>query len=155
MVLVMLLIAVMAMYIILAVHSNCFGSFSAWITNVTVITAAAIGMLMFVGMYVHFPTHLCEQCGRASYLSTGQNEQNQSVQPPDHNNPTQSIVSNPHSTVTTETTPLIPHAPKVGHHNDRSHTSYSVAHSPVTTETAALISHPPKVDHHNDLVTHS
>ena len=140
MVLVMLLIAVMAMYIISAVHSNRFGSFSAWITNVTVITAAAIGMLMFVGMYVHFPTHLCEQCGRASYLSTGQNEQNQSVQPPDHNNPTQSIVSNPHSTVTTETTPLIPHAPKVGHHNDRSHTNFSIAHSPVTTVTAPLVS---------------
>ena len=33
------------------------------LTNVTVITAAAIGMLMAVGMYVLCPTHLCEQCG--------------------------------------------------------------------------------------------
>ena len=59
-VLVMLLIVVMAMYIVSAVHTNGFGSFSAWLTNVTVITAAAIVMLMVVGMYVHFPTHLCE-----------------------------------------------------------------------------------------------
>ena len=36
------------------------------LTNVMVITVAAIGMLMVVGMYVHCPTHLCEQCGRAS-----------------------------------------------------------------------------------------
>ena len=154
-VLVMLLIAVMAMYIISAVHSNRFGSFSAWITNVTVITAAAIAMLMVVGMYIHFPTHLCEQCGRTSCLSTGQNEQNQSVHPAEYNNPTQLSVNNPHSTATTETTPLIMHAPKVGHRNERSHTTYSVAHSPVTTETAPLISCPPKAGHHNDQVTHS
>ena len=87
-------------------------------------------------------------------MSTGQNEQNQSVNHAGHNNPTQLSVNNPHSMVTTETTPLITHAPKVGHHNEGSHTSYTVAHSPVTTATTPLISHLPKVDHHNDLATH-
>ena len=154
-ILIMLPLVVMAMFIVSAVRSDGFGSFPAWLTNVTVITTATIGMLMAVGIYVHLPTHLCKQCRRASYLSTGQNEQNehQLVYPPEHNNLTQTRFSNPHSTVTTETTPLITYPPKVSHHNDRSCTSYSVAHSPVTTETAPLISRPQKVGHHNDLVT--
>ena len=103
---------VMAMFIVSAARSNGFGSFSAWVTDVTVITAATIGMLMAVGIYVHLPTHLCKQCGRASYLSTGQNEQNQSVHHAEHSNPTQSSVNNPHSTATTETTPLITYPQK-------------------------------------------
>ena len=72
-------------------------------------------------------------------LSTGQSEL-QPLHLPEHSNSTETRFSNPHSTVTTETTSLITHAPKVGHHNDRSHTSYSVAHSPVTTMTAPLVS---------------
>ena len=103
---------------------------------------------MAVGMYVHFPTHVCEQCRRCPYLSTGQSEL-QPLHLPEHSNSTETRYSSPHSTVTTENTPLITHAHKVGHHNDRSHTSFSIAHSPVTTMTAPL-----EVDHHNDLVKH-
>ena len=131
----------MAMFIISTVRSGGFSSFSAWLANATVITGANVVMLMAVGLYVHFPTNLCEQCRRCPYLSTGQSEL-QPLHPPEteHNNPTETRFSNPHSTVTTETTPLIPHASKVGHYNDRSHTNFSIAHSPVTTVTAPLVS---------------
>ena len=139
-VLILLPLVVMAMFIVTTVRSGGFSSFSAWLANVTVIRAANVVMLMAVGMYVHFPTNLCEQCRRCPYLPTGQSELQPVHPPPQHNNSTQTRFSNPHSTVTTETTPLIPHASKMGHHNDRSHTSFSIAHSPVTTVTAPLVS---------------
>ena len=110
-ILIILPLVVMVMFIVSAAHSNGFGSFPAWLTNVTLTTAATIGMLMAVGIYVHLPTNLCEQCGRASHLSTGQSEL-QPVHPPEHSNSTETRFSNPHSTVTTETTPLITHASK-------------------------------------------
>ena len=58
-ILIILPLVVVAMFIVSAARSNGFGSFSAWVTDVTVITAATIGMLMAVGIYVHLPTHLC------------------------------------------------------------------------------------------------
>ena len=74
------------------------GSFSAWLKNITVATATTIGTLLAVGMYVHFPTHLCKQHRRAVVVrrpphqqlpSVGQNEgiEQQSAHPPEHNNP--------------------------------------------------------------------
>ena len=140
-VLIILTLVIMVWYIKLAVHSAGFGSYSAWLTNVTGIRAASLVLLMAIGMYVHFPKHVCEQCRRSPYLSTGQSEL-QPLHPPEteHTNSTGTNFSNLHSTVTTETTPLIPHASKMGHHNDHSRTSFSIAHSPVTTVTAPLIS---------------
>ena len=110
-ILIILPLVVMVMLIVSAARSNGFGSFSVWVTDVTVITAATIGILMAVGIYVHLPTHLCEQCWGASYLSTGQNE-HQPIHPPEHKNPTETTFSNLHSTVTTETTPLITYPQK-------------------------------------------
>ena len=156
-ILIIITLMVMVTFIVSAARSNGLGSFSAWLTNVTVITGATIGMLMAVGIYVHLPTHLCEQCRRVSYLSTGQND-HQFVHPPMQNrSSTQTSVSNQHATVTTdlETAPLISRPPKADLHNHHSCTSYSIAHSPVTTETAPLIPRPPKVGLHNNLVTHS
>ena len=131
-ILIILALVIMVWYIRLAVHSDGAGSFSAWLRKVTITGAASIVMLTAVGMYVHFPMHLCEQCRRSPCMSTGTSEL-QPLHPPEHSNSTQTRFSNPHSTVTTETTPLIPHAPKVSHHNDHSCTSFSIAHSSVTT----------------------
>ena len=130
--LIILTLVIMVWFIRSAVHSHRFGSFSAWLRSVTITEAVNLVMLMAVGMYVHFPMHLCGQCRRSPSSSTGQSEL-QPLHPPEHSNSTQTRFSNPHSTVTTDTTPLITHAPKVGHHNDRSCTSFSVAHSSVTT----------------------
>ena len=140
-ILIILLPVIMVWFIKMAIHSAGFGSYSAWLTNVTGVRAVCLVLLTAIGMYVHFPKHVCEQCRRSPYLSTGQSEL-QPLHPPEteHSNPTETRFSNPHSTVTTETTPLILHASKVGHHNDRSHTSFSIAHSPVTTVTAPLVS---------------
>ena len=131
----------MVWFIKLAVHSAGFGSYSAWLTNVMGIRAASLVLVTAIGMYVHFPKHVCEQCRRSPHLSTGQSVL-QPLHPPEteysNSTPTR-LFSNPHSTVTTETTPLILHPSKVGHQNDRSHTSFSIAHSPVTTVTAPLV----------------
>ena len=138
-VLIILLLVIMVWFIKLAVHSAGFGSFSAWLTNVTGIRAASLVLLTAIGMYVHFPRHVCKQCRRSPYLSTGQSEL-QPLPPPEHSSSTQTRFINPHSTVTTETTPLIPRAPNMAHHNDHSHTSFSIAHSLVTTVTAPFVS---------------
>ena len=137
-VLVILPLVIMVWFIRLAVYSDGFGSFSAWLRNVTGIRAANFVLLTATGIYVHFPTHMCEQCRRSPYLSTEQSEL-QPLLPPKCNISTQTRFSNPHSTVTTETTPLITHALKVGQQNDRSCTSFSVAHSSITT-TVPLVS---------------
>ena len=137
-ILVILPLVIMVWFIKSAVHSDDFGSFSAWLINVIGIKAANFVLLTAIGIYVHFPTHVCEQCRRSPYLSTEQSEL-QPLLPPERNISTQTRFSNPHSTVTTETLPLMPHALKVSQHNDCSHTSFSVAHSSVTTVTAPLI----------------
>ena len=137
-VLVILPLVIMVWFIRLAVYSDGFGSFSAWLRNVTGIRAANFVLLTATGIYVYFPTHMCEQCRRSPYLSTEQSEL-QPLLPPKCNISTQTRFSNPHSTVTTETTPLITHALKVGQQNDRSCTSFSVAHSSITT-TVSLVS---------------
>ena len=137
-VLVILPLVIMVWFIRLAVYSDGFGSFSAWLKNVTGIRAANFVLLTATGIYVHFPTHMCEQCRRSPYLSTEQSEL-QPLLPPKRNISTQTRFSNPHSTVTTETTPLITHALKVGQQNDCSCTSFSIAHSSITT-TAPLVS---------------
>ena len=79
------------------------------------IRAVCLVLLTAVGMYVHFPKHVCEHCRRSPYLSTRQTElQPLHLPETEHSNSTETRFSNPHSTVTTETTPLILHASKVG-----------------------------------------
>ena len=138
-ILIIIPLVVMAMFIVSAGPSGGFGSLSAWLTNTTVITAVNVLMIVAVGIYVHFPANLFEQC-RCPYLSTKQSKQQNELHPPELNNSTKTRFSNPHSTITTETTPLITHASKTGQHNDPSHTTISIAHSPVTTVTAPLVS---------------
>ena len=109
-------------------------------------------MLLAVGIYVHFPTHLCKQCKRAVVMRrapcqqlppAGQNEriEQQSAHPPKQSNP--SGTRSDHVT-----TPLVPSPPKVDHRNNPrpSHTKYSYPHS-LDHETTPLL---PKVNHHND-----
>ena len=158
-VLTILTLVMMLWFLLSAVSPKGFGivgSFSAWLKNVTITTATTTGMLVAVGIYVHFPTHLCKQCRRATDLHqqirpVGQNEgiEQQPAHPPEHNNPPEEHFNNPppdHMTA-----PLVPSPPKVNHRNNSrpSHTGYSNPHSPVTTdhETAPLL---PKVNHRNN-----
>ena len=86
------------------------GSLSAWLGNITVTPAITIGTQVVVGIYVHFPTHLCLHCKRTLHQEGGQNEQQ------------------------------VIHPPQVANHNTRcSQTTYTNLHSPVTTETIPLI----------------
>ena len=53
-----------ACFTVLAVPSISHGeikSFSAWLVNVTVTLGPASGVLVAVGVYVHFPAHLCQR----------------------------------------------------------------------------------------------
>ena len=133
----------MLWFLMSAIRSEGFrkiGSFSAWLKNITVATATTIGTLLAVGMYVHFPTHLCKQHRRAVVVrrpphqqlpSVGQNEgiEQQSAHPPEHNNPPESRFNNLHSPVTTDhkPAPLMSYPPDVDHGYDSrpSHTKYS------------------------------
>ena len=129
------------------------GSFSAWLKNVTITTATTIGILVAVGMYVHFPMHLCKQRRIAEVdphhqlPPVGQNEgiEQQPAHPLEHNN------LHDENNPPPDLAPLVPSLPKVDHRNNPrpSHTGYSNPHSPVTTdhERAPLL---PKVNHHNN-----
>ena len=166
-ILTVLILVVMLWFLLSAVRSKGFhkiGSFSAWLKNITVTTATTIGTLLAVGIYVHFPTHLCKQCRRAVVVRRAPHQQlpsarqsegieQQPAHPPEHNNPPESRFNNLHSPVTTDhkPAPLILYPPDVTHRYDSkpSHTRYSNPHSPVTIdcESAPLILHLPKPDH--------
>ena len=94
------------------------GSFSGWLRNVTVTTASTIGMLVVVGLYVHFPTHLCHCSLKASHSEREQNEQ-QIVHPPEvacHN--TQTMYTSLHSPITTVTVTPVPEVDHCKHPTD-------------------------------------
>ena len=123
------------------------GSFSGWVRNVTVTTASTVGMLVVVGVYVHFPTQLCLHCRRALDLG-GQNEQERGQNEQERGQNEQQI-AHPPEVACHNTQPVItPHPPEVDHHKYHTHTICDIPHSPVTTESTPLIStHPPEVDH--------
>jgi len=53
-------------YIVSAVTAKNFrNSFSDWLREATVTLAATVGILVATGIYIHFPTHLCDLCKRA------------------------------------------------------------------------------------------
>ena len=159
-VLTVLTLVMMLWFLLSAVSSKGFGkvgSFSAWLKNATITTATTTGMLLAVGMYVHFPTYLCRRAEVARTAlhhqqhriaevdphhqlpPVGQNEgiEQQPANPPEHNNLPDE--NNPPP----DLAPLVPSLPKVDHRNNPrpSHTGYSNPHSPVTTdhETAPLL----------------
>ena len=131
----------MLWYILSAISSKShIGSFSTWLGSVTAALAGAIALLVVVGVYVHFPTHLCcLRCNRALHREGEQNEQ-QVIRPPlaaNHNTRcSQTMYINPHSPVTTETTiPLSSsHRPEVDDHKYHTFTTCSISHEPVTTD---------------------
>ena len=155
-ILTVLILVVMLWFLLSAVRSKGFhkiGSFSAWLKNITVTTATTIGTLLAVGIYVHFPTHLCKQCRRAVVVRRAPHQQlpsarqsegieQQPAHPPEHNNPPESRFNNLHSPVTTDhkPAPLILYPPDVTHRYDSkpSHTRYSNPHSPVTIDCEVL-----------------
>ena len=133
----------MLWYILSAIHSKShIGSFSTWLGSVIAALAGAIATLVVVGVFVHFPTHLCcLRCNRALHREGEQNEQ-QVIRPPqvaNHNTRcSQTTYTNPHSpvtTVTAETIPLISiHRPEVDHRKYHTYTTCSISHEPVTTD---------------------
>ena len=130
----------MLWYIMSAISSKShIGSFSTWLRSVIVAPAGTIAMLVVVGVYVQFPTHLCcLRCNRALHRVGEQNE-HQVIRPPqaaNHNTQcSQTMYTNPHSPVTTETIPLISiHRPEVDHHKYPTYTTCSISHEPVTTD---------------------
>ena len=107
-------ILIILLLVMMAIHSAGFGSYSAWLTTVMGVRAASLVLLMAIGMYVQFPRHVCEQCRRSPYLSTGRSElQPLHLPETEHSNSTETRFRNPHSTLTTETTPLILHGSKL------------------------------------------
>jgi len=81
-------------------------SFSTWLENVIATLAATIAVLVAVGVYMHFPTHLFVGCRRASHPAT-RHLQNptgkQTVRPSevDHSNvPSHTVCKISHETVT-------------------------------------------------------
>ena len=104
-----------ACFTVLAVPSISHGeiqSFSAWLVNVSVTLGPASGVLVAVGVYVHFPAHLCR---RSSHLGTRQLQsrisERQTIRPSeiDHYNvPSYTVSKIAHETVTaTESSRLI------------------------------------------------
>ena len=104
-----------ACFTVLAVPSISHGeiqSFSAWLVNVSVTLGPASGVLVAVGVYVHFPAHLCR---RSSHLRTRQLQsrisERQTIRPSeiDHYNvPSYTVSKIAHETVTaTESSRLI------------------------------------------------
>jgi len=90
-------------------------SFSTWLENVIATLAATIAILVAVGVYVHFPTHLFVGCRRASHLATRH-------------------LQNP---ITGKQTV---HPSEVDHCNVPSHTVCKISHETVTaTECSRLI----------------
>ena len=145
-------------------------SFSTWLENVTVTLAVTVGILVPVGIFVHFTVskdmclpiarelkHMCLHCRRARGLNI------QQVNPPaegdlrevGHHNPVAYSHFNPPAD---ETTPLVDHRShptptatppqEMDHNSSRTETTCSniFSHSPVTS-TAHLL----EVDHDNDL----
>ena len=104
-----------ACFTVLAVPSISHGeiqSFSAWLVNVSVTLGPASGVLVAVGVYVHFPAHLCR---RSSHLGTKQ---------------LQSRISE-RQTI---------RASEIDHYNVPSYTVSKIAHETVTaTESSRLI----------------
>ena len=104
-----------ACFTVLAVPSISHGeiqSFSAWLVNVSVTLGPASGVLVAVGVYVHFPAHLCR---RSSHLGTRQLQsrisERQTIRPSEidhHNVPSYTVSKIAHETVTaTESSRLI------------------------------------------------
>jgi len=127
------------------------GSFSGWVRNVTVTTASTVGILVFVGVYVHFPTHLCLHCKRCLHQegAQGQNGQERGQNGQERGQNGQRVVPHPEVAHQPVTTTLHPPEVPVDHHKYHTHTTYGILHSPVTTEITPLIStHPMAVDHH-------
>ena len=155
-ILTMLILVVMLWFLLSAVRSEGFGkgSFSAWLKNVTATTATTIGMLLAVGIYVHFPTHLCKQCKRAVVVRRAPHQQVPPAgesgeikqQLAQYNTPPKIRFKN--SSTDHVIAPLVPSPPKVGHRNNPrpSHTKYSNPHL-LDHETTPLL---PKVSHHNN-----
>ena len=132
----------MLWYIMSAISSKShIGSFSTWLGSVTVAPAGTIAMLVrSCRSLCTIPNTsiCCLHCSRALHREGEQNEQ-QVIRPPqvaNHNTRcSQTMYTNPHSPVTTETIPLISsHRPEVDHHKYHTYTTCSISHEPVTTD---------------------
>jgi len=75
-------------------------SYSTWLENVTTTLAATIGVLVAVGIYIHFPRELCQRCREAFQQARAQQKETAPLLPPSSCTPK---LPTPHSPVTTST----------------------------------------------------
>ena len=156
-------------FIVSAVTAKNFSnSFSDWLREATVTLAATVGILVATGIYIHFPTHLCDLCKRAyrgrhrrRALQIQVGPHNPPVQipvghPPNLKQPsnvkqsvqTQPIYAGSHKSLTmstaTQKSSQTHSLNKSGHIQSRSsHTKSHISYKPVTTtqEAASQPSH--------------
>ena len=76
-------------------------SYSTWLENVTATLAATIGVLVAVGVYIHFPTELCKHCWEAFQQARRQQTETAPLIPTSSSCTTKFSI--PHSPVTTTT----------------------------------------------------
>ena len=148
-----IMIFMFMMWLVLStIRFSKISSFSAWLGYVTVTLASTIGILVAVGVYVHFPMQSCLHCRKDAHQERGRIEL-QVIHPPEvahrntppvinphllpvncHKYPTHTTCNVPHSPVTTECmcTPLIAHPPELEVKNP-THTTCSISHEPITT----------------------
>ena len=95
-------------FTIISVNYRNVNSFSAWLSNVTVTLAVSVGLLVIVGVYVHFPMKLCLYPKNSP--STQPSLQNPTIRTSRASQtvPSQTVAYLAHETVTTtEASPLI------------------------------------------------
>lgn len=88
-------------FIVSAVTAKNFSnSFSDWLREATVTLAATVGILVATGIYIHFPTHLCDLCKRAHQArldSAVSRRQVLQIQVDHHNSPVHSRIPAGHT----------------------------------------------------------
>ena len=117
-------------FIVSAVTAKNFSnSFSDWLREATVTLAATVGILVATGIYIHFPTHLCDLCKRAYQARRGSavsRRQVLQIQGDPHNPPVHSRIPAGHT----------PNVRQPSHiQSQPSHAGSPIAHKSVTRST--------------------
>ena len=120
-------------FIVSAVTAKNFSnSFQDWLREATVTLAATVGILVATGIYIHFPTHLCDLCKKAWQArrdSAASRRQALQIQVDPHNPPVHNPILAGHST----NTPNIRQPSHV--QSQPSHAGSPIAHKSVTRST--------------------
>ena len=126
-------------FIVSAVTAKNFSnSFSDWLREATVTLAATVGILVATGIYIHFPTHLCDLCKRAHQARRGSavnRRQALQIQVDRHNPPVHSPILAGH-TPNLKQPSNTPNVRQPSHiRSQPSHAGSPIAHKSVTRST--------------------